>query len=397
MNYGIVAEFNPFHNGHKYIVDTLRNNGKNTVTAVMSESFVQRGEGACVSPNERVRMALSCGVDLVLSLPVAYATASAERFADGGIQVLGSLGCIDSLGFGSENGNTEILQECARIIDSSEFVSFLEKRLSEGVSFPVARQKALGDMCGESFAETVRTPNNILGIEYIKAIKKNGFNIKPFAIKRIGVSHDSADACESFCSASAIREMMKTETGFSRYMPKASADIFVSAIRNGKALWDFSVIEKAILFKLRTMGPDDFKNAPDVSEGLEFRFVEAVKTSVTLSEILEKVKTKRYTHSRLRRIALNAFLGITRDDIFEKVPYIRVLGFNNRGAQILKEAKDKSTLPIVTKSADINALSSNAQKAFELECRARDLYSLCLPVPDVCGKEMTDKLIVVKD
>ncbi len=395
MNYGIVAEFNPFHNGHKYIVDTLRNNGENTVTAVMSESFVQRGEGACVSPNERARMALSCGVDLVLSLPVAFATASAERFADGGIQVLGSLGCIDALGFGSESGDTDILQDCAKIIDSPEFAPFLENRLKEGLSFPTARQKALGDMCGEPFAKVLGTPNDILGIEYIKAINKKGFKIKPFAIKRVGVSHDSKDILENICSASAIREMMKNETDFSKYMPQASADIFVDSIRSGKALWDFSMIEKAILFKLRTMTADDFRKIPDVSEGLEFRFIEAVKTSVTLSEILEKVKTKRYTHSRLRRIALNAFLGITQNDVCEKVPYIRVLGFNNRGAQLLKDAKNKAMLPIVTKSADIKSLSNNAKKAFELECRARDLYSLCLPVPDVCGKEMTDKLIVL--
>lgn len=397
MNYGIVAEFNPFHNGHKYIVDALRNNGENTVTAVMSESFVQRGEGACVSPNERVQMALSCGVDLVLSLPVAYATASAERFAEGGVQILGSLGCIDALGFGSESGDTDVLQECARFLESPEFAPFLEKRLSEGVSFPVARQKALWDMCGEPFAEVLGSPNDILGIEYIKAINKNGFNIKPFAVKRIGVSHDSKDILEDICSASAIREMMKNETDFSKYMPKESADIFSSAIRRGKALWDFSMIDKAIVFKLRTMNADDFKKIPDVSEGLEYRFVEAVNTSVTLSEILEKVKTKRYTHSRLRRIALNAFLGITRDDVCDNIPYIRVLGFNGRGAQILKDAKNKATLPIVTKSADIKSLSNDAQKAFELECRARDLYSLCLPVPDVCGKEMTDKLIVFKD
>lgn len=394
MNYGIVAEFNPFHNGHKYIVDALRNNGENTVTAVMSESFVQRGEGACVPPNERVRMALSCGVDLVLSLPVAYATASAERFADGGVQVLGSLGCIDALGFGSESGNTDVLHACARALGSAEFTPFLEKHLDEGLSFPAARQKALSDMCGEGFANTLSTPNDILGIEYIKAINRNRYPIKPFAVKRIGVSHDSQEVFENICSASTIREMMKNETDFSNYMPKESADIFVAAIRNGKALWDFSVLENAILFKLRTMKAEDFKKIPDITEGLEYRFVDAVSTSVTLSEILEKVKTKRYTHSRLRRIVINAFLGITCDDVFEKVPYIRVLGFNSRGAQILKEAKKKATLPVVTKSSDFKNLSFNAQKAFELECKARDLYSLCLPVPDVCGKEMTDKLIV---
>ena len=396
MNYGIVAEFNPFHNGHKYIVDALRENGKNTVTAVMSESFVQRGEGACIPPNERVKMVLSCGVDLVLSLPVAYATASAERFADGGIQVLGSLGCIETLGFGSECGNVELLKECASIIDSPDFAPFLESRLNEGLSFPAARQKAVQDMRGAAFADAVSTPNDILGIEYIKAINKNKFPINPVAVKRIGVSHDSTDVFENICSASAIREMMKNETDFSSFMPREAAEIFLNAIRNGKALWDFSVIENAILFKLRTLSADDFKKIPDVSEGLEFRFVEAVRTSITLSEILEKVKTKRYTHSRLRRIALNAFLGITRDDFYEKVPYIRVLGFNSRGAQILKDAKNKAKLPIVTKVSEIKKLNADAQRAFDLECRARDLYSLCLPVPDVCGKEMTDKLVVFK-
>lgn len=397
MNYGIVAEFNPFHNGHKYIVDILLNNGENTVTAVMSESFVQRGEGACVPPNERVKMALSCGVDLVLSLPVAYATASAERFAEGGVQILGSLGCIDALGFGSESGNTAVLEACAKAVENPEFTLFLEKRLNEGVSFPVARQKALGDMCGESFAEVLGSPNDILGVEYIKAINKNNFNIKPFAIKRIGVAHDSEDVFQNICSASSIREMMKNEEDFSKFMPKESADIFVDAIRKGKALWDFSVIEKAILFKLRTMTAQDFEKIPDVSEGLEYRISDAVRSSTTLSEILEKIKTKRYTHSRLRRIILNAFLGVTRDDIYESVPFIRVLGFNDRGAQLLRDAKNKAKLPIVTKSSDVKSLSMNAQKAFELECRARDLYSLCLPIPDVCGKEMTDKLIVLKD
>ena len=395
MNYGIVAEFNPFHNGHKYIVDTLKANGENTVTAVMSESFVQRGECACMSPYERTKAALLNGVDLVLSLPVPYATASAERFALGGVTVLGSMGCIDALGFGSECGDVECLTKCAKAITAEEFSPLLENRLSEGLSFPTARQKALHDMYGDAFADALSSPNDLLGVEYIKAIDKNKFPIKPIAIKRVGVSHDSNEVSVNFCSASAIRSFLKNGNEFKEFMPEESFEILNEAVLSGNAPADFTKLENAILYKLRTMSIDDFKKIPDVSEGLEYRFFEAVRNSVTLTEILEKVKTKRYTHSRLRRIILCALLGITEEYTDIPVAYIRVLGFNEKGAEILKQAKNTATLPIVTKSSDIKYLDENAKKIFELECKARDIFSLCLPVPQVCGKEMTDKLIVL--
>ena len=392
---GIVAEFNPFHNGHKYLVDTLSENGNNTVIAVMSESFVQRGECACVSPYYRTRMALENGVDLVLSLPVAFATASAERFAQGGIGVLGALGCVDVLGFGSESGDVEVLQKCAEAITAEEFLPLLENRLSEGVSYPTARQKALRDMYGDDFANALATPNDILGIEYIKALNNFGFNIKTRAIKRTGVSHDSQNVSGNIMSASAIRGLLRNDVPFSEFLPEKSVEILGEIIGHKKAPADFSKLESAFLYKLRTMSAEDFKKIPDVSEGLEFRFVEAVKNSVTLAEVLEKVKTKRYTHSRLRRIVLCALLGITSSDISAPLPYIRVLGFNQKGAEVLRKAKNTAKVPIVTKSSDIKYLGEDAQKAFALECKARDIFSLCLPKPDECGKEMTDKLIVL--
>ena len=395
MNYGIVAEFNPFHNGHKYIVDTLKANGENTVTAVMSESFVQRGECACMSPYERTRAALLNGVDLVLSLPVPYATASAERFALGGVTVLGSMGCIDALGFGSECGDVECLTKCAKAITAEEFSPLLENRLSEGLSFPTARQKALRDMYGDAFADALSSPNDLLGVEYIKAIEKNNYPIKPVAIKRVGVSHDSNEVSRNFCSASAIRSFLKNGNDFKEFMPEESFGILNEAVLSGNAPADFTKLENAILYKLRIMTPEDFKKIPDVSEGLEHRFFEAVRNSVTLTEILEKVKTKRYTHSRLRRIVLCALLGITEEYTNIPVPYIRVLGFNEKGAEVLKQAKNTATLPIVSKSSDIKYLDENSKKIFELECKARDIFSLCLPAPQVCGKEMTDKLIVL--
>ncbi len=395
MNYGIVAEFNPFHNGHKHIVDTLKANGENTVTAVMSESFVQRGECACMSPYERTLAALSCGVDLVLSLPVPYATASAERFAEGGVTVLGSLGCIDALSFGSESGDVESLKKCAKAITAEEFSPLLENRLSEGLSFPTARQKALGDMYGDAFGDALSSPNDLLGVEYIKAIEKNNYPITPVAIKRVGVSHDSKEVNVDFCSASAIRSFLKNGEDYKGFMPTESFNILSEAVSSGNAPADFGKLETTILYKLRTMSAEDFRKIPDVSEGLEYRFCEAVGNSVTLSEILEKVKTKRYTHSRLRRIVLCALLGITKQDTELEVPYIRVLGFNSKGAEVLKQAKKTATLPIVSKSSDFKYLDENAQRIFGLECRARDIFSLCLPMPQVCGKEMTDKFIVL--
>ena len=395
MNYGLVAEFNPFHNGHKFLVDSLKAQGSNTVTAVMSGSFVQRGECACISPYERTEMALKNGVDLVLCLPVPYATASAERFAGAGVDVLCATGVIDALGFGSECGSKERILECAKCLLSPQFDSYLNKYLGEGISFPDARQKALKDMCGEELSSVIATPNDILGVEYTKAVIRNNYDIDIFPVKRIGVGHDSNDFSDNICSASAVRELLRSKENASRFLPGETASILNEALNCGKAPADFKKVENAILYKLRTMSVDDFATLPDVSEGLEHRAYSAVRSSSALDEILEKIKTKRYTHSRLRRIILCAFLGITKEDVSKPVPYIRVLGFNESGAQLLKEMKKASSLPIVTRSSDIKALGEGAGRVFELECRARDLFSLMLPEPDVCGKEMTDKIIVL--
>ncbi len=397
MNYGIVAEFNPFHNGHKYLIDTVKNSGdgENTVTVVMSESFVQRGECACISPNARTQMALKCGADLVLSLPVPYATASAERFALGGLSVLGGLGCVDALAFGAECGDAEMLKKCADILVSDELSEALEKYLNEGVSFPVARQKAVEEKSSKEIAEIISSPNNILGVEYVKAINKLGLNMDVNPITRKGVAHDSEKANGAFCSASAIREMLGNEKSFDEFLPEETLKILNDEINNRKAPASFNNLETAILYKLRSMSVEDFKELPDVSEGLEYRLFDAVKTSSYLDEILEKVKTKRYTHSRIRRIIVCAFLGIKKVDVLTPVPFIRVLGFNENGAKILKKAKETATLPIVTKSSEINALGEEAKRVFELECFARDIFSMALPVRDEFGKEMTDKLIVL--
>ncbi len=394
MNYGVVAEFNPFHNGHKFLVDSLKKNDGDTVTAVMSESFVQRGECACLSPYERTKSALLNGIDLVLSLPVQYATASAEIFGNGGVSVLASTGVIDSLGFGTETDDKEQLLKCAQILLSENLKPYLDKYLNKGISFPKARQLALADMGEIELSAVLETPNNILAVEYLKAILKNNFELGFIPVKRKGASHDSAEIVGNISSASSIRKLLKSGNDYKELLPEETYEILKKNTENGKAPANFKKIESAILYKLRTMSIDDIKNLPDVSEGLEYRIYDAIKTSFSLDEILEKIKTKRYTHSRLRRIVLCALLNIEKDDLKFSVPYIRVLGFNEKGAILLKEMKEKATLPIITKSSQIEDLSEVAKRTFFLECQARDIFSLCLPIVDECGKVMTDKVIV---
>ncbi len=394
MNYGVVAEFNPFHNGHKYLVDSLKKSDSNTVTAVMSESFVQRGECACLSPYERTKTALQNGVDLVLSLPVQYATASAEIFGNAGVSILASTGVIGSLGFGAETDNKVSLSKCAQILLNGDLKPYLDKYLAEGNSFPKARQLALFDMGEKELSAILETPNNILGVEYIKSNLKNGYNLDFCPVKRKGASHDSAEVTGDISSASAIRELLKKREEYKNLLPEETFKILAENISNGKAPADFKKVENAVMYKLRTLTLEDIKNLPDVSEGLEYRIQEAVKTSVSLAEILEKIKTKRYTHSRLRRIVLCAFLGITKQDLKIPVPYIRVLGFNEKGARLLKEMKGKATLPVITRYSDVEALDDTAKRTFSLECQARDVFSLCLPIPDECGKVMKDKIVV---
>lgn len=396
MNYGVVAEFNPFHNGHKYLIDSLKKNDGDTVTAVMSESFVQRGECACMSSYYRTLCALENGADLVLSLPVAYATASAERFALGGVGTLAALGCIQTLAFGSECGDAELLKKCAAAITSDEFIPTLENRLSEGLSFPSARRLALRDMYGDEFADVLISPNDILGVEYIKAINAGGFDIDVLPVKRTGVAHDSKNIVGDICSASALRGMIKNKDDYSAFLPPKSLEILDGAFAEKQAPADFAKLETAILYKLRTMSLEELRDLPDVGEGLEYRIAQAVKTSVTLNETLEKIKTKRYTHSRLRRIVLCALLGITAKDAKAPLPYIRVLGFNRKGAAVLKEAKKKATLPVISKYSDVLSLGDDAKRLFASESLARDIFALTLPENDVCGRIMTDKLTVLE-
>lgn len=394
MNYGIVAEFNPFHNGHKYLVDSLKQNENDTVTAVMSGNFVQRGEPAVLDVNLRTKIALMSGVDLVLSLPFPYCSATAEKFALSGVTVLDSLNCLDSLGFGSESNDKETLLECAKNLRTLDFNLLVSKLVESGVSFPTAREQAVKELFGEKEAELLQKSNDILGVEYAKALLELNSKLDITTVKRTGASHDSKEGTENIRSASLIRTFIDDLDEVKNFVPNESFEVLKEATENKKII-DYSKYELSLLFKLRTMSVEELSKLPDVNEGLEYRIFEAVRNSTSYSELLEKIKTKRYTLSRIRRILLFAYLGVTKELLETPVPYIRVLGFNEKGAKLLKECKEKAKLPIVTRPKDLKNLDENGKNIFNLECKARDLYSLCLQSPDICGKEMTEKIIVI--
>lgn len=391
--YGIIAEYNPFHNGHKYLIDALRDKGATHIIAVMSGNFVQRGEGALFSKWARAEMALKNGVDLVLELPLPWSSSNAQSFAEGGVTILNSLGCVDCVGFGSECGDTSLLQETVLEINKEEFQNKVLSLIRDGISYPAAFGKAAEN---GKFEKILSSPNDTLAIEYIKALQKLKSNISPVAIKRVGSAHDSETTEEEFASATYLREKIlnnKNLDGLLKFIPESVLNIIKNELTSGRAPADMMNSERAVLSCFRKMKPNDWQNVFDVTEGLENRLFRASQTAVSLQDFYEKVKTKRYPLARIRRIALHAFLNIPSNLDCKTPPYLRVLGFNANGAQILKKAKNTAELPIVHRASDINRLSENAQYIWNLNSTATDLFSLNTPKVQPCGMECTQNSI----
>lgn len=391
----IISEYNPFHNGHAYHIKKTRDFGATHIIAIMSGNFVQRGDFAIISKLERTKMALLSGVDLVIELPVIWAISSAEFFANAAVKIANSLGCVDTLSFGSECNNIELLKKLSIILERKEIKSLILEELKKGVSFPKARENVIKHIYGDELSDILRYPNNILAIEYIKSLNKINSNINPLTIKRTGSGHDKKLIKDSISSASYIRELIYNNKKYSGLMPKSAAEIIQKNIQDFKAPANIHSVETAILSKLRTMNIKDLSNICDVSEGLENRIYRSIKNATSLDELYSLVKTKRYPLSRIRRIILNAFLGITKQDISSDIPYIRILGFNENGKQLLKAIKEHSKLPIITKGADILNLDKSAQHIFRLEQMSTDLYNLATPRIQKCGLDISQKIVII--
>lgn len=394
---GIIAEYNPFHTGHAHqIIESRKLSGADaTVVAVMSGCWVQQADCAIADKWRRARLALLGGVDLVLELPTPWATASAESFARGAISILSASGVVNTISFGSECGEIAVLQQVADCLDSSEYPQQLAVFLDQGLSFPTARQSAVQQM-GCDHADLLSSPNNNLGIEYLRALHAISSTIRPMTIPRQGAAHNSLGVIDTpFVSATQLRHALHRGDSASTtpYLPADG----LALLEKDWGLANLSRIERAMLAKLRTMTVQDWEKLPDSghAEGLSRRMERAAHLAGSLAEFFTLAKTKRYTHARLRRLALWAFLGLTADQLPPSPPYLRVLGFNHRGQTLLKDMKKKASLPILTKPAHANILDIAGKKLFQSEAQYTDLYDLCLERIPSPGREWTSGPVIL--
>ena len=381
---GIIAEFNPLHTGHKRLIDHAHTLG-DTVICAISGNFVQRGDVAILSKSQRTKFALLSGADAVCEMPVLWSMSTAQNFALCGVWQLYNLGC-QKIVFGSECGDIDALKEAAEVLLSDGFFEKACEKAKQGVTFAAAREQAASEM-GVDFT-LLRGANNNLGIEYIIAAKKLNLPIEFHTIKRVGAAHDSGEIESGFVSSSFIREELhKGNIGYTeRFMPRE-----IRGIINDEHIADINRLEKAILCCLRTKTPSELKNLPDISEGLENKIYFSARVSTSLDELYSSIKTKRYTLARIRRLVLSAFLGLDNRFFMTTPPYVRVLGFNENGLSHLKSPQ--GIIPVITRAAQIKQLDSDAQSVFETECRATDIYNLCLGTPLECGAEQRMKLL----
>ena len=406
---GIIAEYNPFHNGHLYHLEKCkRDTGSNYSIAVISGNFTQRGSTSLVDKWEKTQMAIANGVDLVIELPTLYATSSAENFADGAIKILDSLKIVDYVCCGAETPNLGALDHLAEILyyEPKEYKALLSIELGKGLSFPKARENALMMYLNDqkNIKNILNSPNNILAIEYLKALKKHKSKINPYVIGRFESDYNSNKITGNIASSTAIRNMIKNNAFnvLPHLMPQSSCAILAKNIKTGHAVPDISVFEKEIIYNLRKMTVAEIKELPDVSEGLEFAIKETASSCNTIVEFLNIIKSKRYTTTRLQRILVYALLGITKKDIEvskRTTPYIRVLGFNENGKYLLSEiSKANPKLPIITsvkKFVDSNNKNRNLDIMLSKDIWATNVYTIGYNNDSWSNLDFTHKLIMM--
>lgn len=364
---GIICEYNPLHLGHKKQLDLIRSGDPDGgIVCMMSGNFVQRGKSAIFDKMRRAEAAIRCGADLVLELPVTVALSSAEGFASEGVRLLGSF--CDRLSFGSETGNAESLLSTAQALLSEEFSEKLKAQLETGLSFPAARQAALEDMGMD--AGLLSLPNDILATEYCKAILSQNCKMKPAPILRQGNYHDLTANSEN-PSATAVRQLIQENQVWQDFVPTQASQVFASA-----SIHTLDMGERAILARLRTMTDDEFEALPFGSEGLWRKLMHECREKATLEEILTAVKSKRYTRTRLDRMVMCAFLGLTAQDLATPAPYARVLALNDKGREILKTARETGWYPNI---------GEKVEHPYQIiENRCGSLYGLfCADTPEV--------------
>ena len=403
---GIVSEYNPFHNGHAHHLQVSKQLTKTDFTvAVMSGNFVQRGDTALVDKWTRTEMALRAGVDLVIELPTVYALSSAENFADGAVKILNSLGVVDYISFGSEIGEITPLTEVANVLykEPKEFSSLITAQLRSGLSYPRAREIALTQFFGSSkkYSDIVSNPNNILGVEYLKSLKRHRSHIKPLTIKRDYSDYNSTKEKNGIASATAIRTMIKNKKNVHYVVPYETYELLDECISSGKIVPSLAVFEKEIIYTLRKMSLSEIAALPDVSEGLENKIKFAANNFNTLEELITNIKSKRYTQSRIQRILLYALLNISQKDINASkraTPYIRVLGFNKPGKRIISAiaaANPKLKIIVSVKRFMEESNDSTLRNMISKDIFATNVYTLGYKSTPVANLDYTHKVVEI--
>ena len=387
---GIIAEYNPFHNGHLYQLNKAKKETNCEYSiAIISGNFTQRGLPSIFNKWDKTKLALLGGVDLVIELPLPYSISSAENFADGAIKILNSLNIIDYLSFGVESSNFEMLNLIADVLldEPSDFKSLLSIELSKGLSFPKARANALTEFLhlnNSSILEFISSPNNILGIEYLKALKKYNSNISTYPVLRLKSDYNEKKINSDIASSTAIREALLNHkySEIKNVVPKNCFDFLMQKITNNEMVLNLSAFEKQILYRLRMMSIEEIADLPDVSEGLEFSLKSASISCNSLSSLIESVKSKRYTYTRIQRILLYVLLNITKHDmVLSKniMPYIRILGFNEKGKFLVSKISSLNpNLKVITsvKKFIDNCDDSDLKFLLEKDICATNIYAM---------------------
>lgn len=378
---GIVCEYNPFHIGHQAQIDAVRAQlGPDTaIVCCMSGNFVQRGEPALAPRHLRAECALRGGADLVLELPLPWSLSSAEGFARAAVGILSASGVVTHLAFGAENPDLDLLWALADAALEKSTIDATLEHLETGIPYARARERALYALLRRD-AELLRRPNNTLALEYLKALRVLHSDLEPIALPRKGAAHDGGPA-DGFASATWLRCRLRAGDwdGARPYLPDTSFALLAAAAKDGRLLLSPERFECALLSRLLRMDVADLAALPGASEGLEHRLYAAVRQGRSFDAVWQAAKTKRYPASRLRRMLLCAFLGVTAEYQSKNVPYIRVLGLSQAGRVLLRGMAEASALPVVTRPAGVKRLSPDARALFDLEVLADDLYRLCLP------------------
>lgn len=448
---GLIVEYNPFHNGHLYHLEQAKSIcNADFVICVMSGNFIQRGEPAIVNKWARTKMALQCGIDLVIELPVPYAMASAEFFAYGAVKILNDLGVVDYLCFGSEKADIDTFCTIADILihEPEEYKQILKQSLAKGKSFPASRELSLKEYLCEKGSQisdieaVISSPNNILGIEYIKALKRLNSRIVPLSIKRINNSYNTVEITGSISSATSIRKLIgsghsvdtsmfsdatcaydknsdtSSSCDFTSFTPiegvlKKQLDIVLPAncvkiledeFNSGRGPIYPNLYEQLIISSIRRMSTEELKLLPYVKEGIENRIKSAAASCGTIDELIESISTKRYTRTRVQRIISSLMTGFTSEefDTFNKYggpQYARILGLNNKGRQLLSKINKCSHLPIITKTANYSkSCNPLLKRMLEIESFATDMYVLGYsnPIHRKAGQEFTQNVVIIK-